>query len=57
MVRKIHVQDYNPLIWLDKNTGTKLRILRWAFTLKPFNYKVVHKKGITHQIADSLTIP
>jgi len=47
--------DHNPLVWLEKNTGVNPRLLRWALTLQPFNYEVVHRKGRLHQNADTLS--
>ena len=47
--------DHHPLVWLERNTGANPRLLRWALTLQPFNYEVVHRKGRLHQNADSLS--
>ncbi|GFT30727.1 retrovirus-related Pol polyprotein from transposon 17.6 [Trichonephila clavipes] len=29
--------DHNPLVWLEKNTGTNPRLLRWSLILQAFN--------------------
>lgn len=47
--------DHNPLVWLEKNTGTNPRLLRWALILQSFNYEIVHRTGKQHQNADSLS--
>ncbi|GFY31309.1 hypothetical protein TNCV_752701 [Trichonephila clavipes] len=31
--------DHNPLVWLEKNTGTNPRLLRWSLILQSFNYE------------------
>ncbi|KAF8783054.1 Retrovirus-related Pol polyprotein like [Argiope bruennichi] len=46
--------DHNPLVWLEKNSGTIPRLLRWALILQSFNYEIV-RKGKQHQDADSLS--
>ncbi|KAF8782544.1 Retrovirus-related Pol polyprotein like [Argiope bruennichi] len=30
--------DHNPLVWLEKNSGTKPRLLRWALILQSFKF-------------------
>lgn len=47
--------DHNPLVWLQQNVGNNPRLLRWALALQQWNYEVVHKKGILHKNADSLS--
>ncbi|GFW81650.1 retrovirus-related Pol polyprotein from transposon 17.6 [Trichonephila clavipes] len=37
--------DHNPLAWLEKNTGTNPRLLRWSLILQSFNYEIAYWKG------------
>ncbi|GFU46291.1 retrovirus-related Pol polyprotein from transposon gypsy [Trichonephila clavipes] len=42
--QKLVIQtDHNPLVWLEKNTGTNPRLLRWSLILQAFNYEIAYR--------------
>ncbi|GFR10314.1 retrovirus-related Pol polyprotein from transposon 17.6 [Trichonephila clavata] len=45
----------NPLVWLEKNTGTNPRLLRWGLILQSFKYEIAYLKGKQSRNADSLS--
>ncbi|GFX78065.1 retrovirus-related Pol polyprotein from transposon 17.6 [Trichonephila clavipes] len=47
--------DHNPLVWLEKNTGTNPRLLRGSLILQAFNYEIACRKGKQNQNAVSLS--
>lgn len=51
----IIVTDHNPLVWLKNNVSLNPRLMRWALTLQPYNYTVVHRSGKNHKNVDALS--
>ncbi|GFX94295.1 retrovirus-related Pol polyprotein from transposon 17.6 [Trichonephila clavipes] len=47
--------DHNPLVWLNRNVSSNPRLMRWALALQPYNFRIVHRSGKSHKIADSLS--
>lgn len=47
--------DHRPLTWLKSNSGANARLMRWALTLQPYNFEIVHKSGKLNQNADALS--
>ncbi|GFX45769.1 retrovirus-related Pol polyprotein from transposon 17.6 [Trichonephila clavipes] len=47
--------DHNPLVWLNRNASSNPRLMRWALALQPYNFKIVHRSGKSHENADSLS--
>ncbi|GFS96240.1 transposon Tf2-9 polyprotein [Trichonephila clavipes] len=39
--------DHNPLVWLNRNVSSNPRLMRWALTLQPYNFRIVHRSGLT----------
>lgn len=37
--------DHDPLVWLKRNAGKNPRLMRWALTLQPYDYTVIHRPG------------
>ena len=49
------VTDHKALTSLQHMTGGGARVTRWALSLQPFTYQVVHRQGARHQDADGLS--
>ena len=49
------VTDHSALTWLLSQKEPKGRICRWIAYLQQFNFTVVHKSGVKHTNADSLS--
>ncbi|GFV80605.1 retrovirus-related Pol polyprotein from transposon 17.6 [Trichonephila clavipes] len=47
--------DHYPLVWLNRNVSSNPRLMRWALALQPYNFRIVHRSGKSHKIADSLS--
>ncbi|GFY54534.1 retrovirus-related Pol polyprotein from transposon 17.6 [Trichonephila inaurata madagascariensis] len=41
--------DHNPLVLLEKNTGTNPKLLLWALILQSSNYEIAYWKGKQNQ--------
>ena len=51
------VTDHQPLKWLLDNKAAKsAQHLRWALMVSEYEFKVLHRPGITHQNADARRI-
>ncbi|GFW17389.1 retrovirus-related Pol polyprotein from transposon 297 [Trichonephila clavipes] len=37
--------DHNPFVWLNRNVSSNPRLMRWALTLQPYNFRIVHRSG------------
>jgi hypothetical protein len=49
------VSDHNPLRWLDRTSGSNLRLLRWSLMLQQYDFEIVHRPGSAHKNADALS--
>lgn len=47
--------DNNAVKYLFANNHTKSRIHRWRWALLEYNFEVVHRKGVTNNVADALS--
>ena len=50
------VTDHRSLLYLDKMKDSKARLTRWALSLQPYRYEIVHRAGVSHGNADGLSI-
>ena len=54
-VRFTLITDHEPLKWLMTQTKLMGRKARWVCTLQEFDFEVIHRSGLTHGNADSLS--
>jgi hypothetical protein len=47
--------DHQPIKWLMTNDKLINKLARWAFILQKYEFKVIHRPGITHQNADTMS--
>lgn len=47
--------DHKPLVYLNKFKGNNSRLLRWALSLQPYNFRIVHIAGSDNVGADLLS--
>jgi hypothetical protein len=46
--------DHQPIKWLMTNDKLAGKLARWALILQEYEFKVIHRPGITHQNADTM---
>ncbi|CAM6125100.1 unnamed protein product [Calypogeia fissa] len=47
--------DHQPLKWLMTNDKLTGKLARWALILQEYEFEVIHKAGVTHQNADTMS--
>jgi len=47
--------EHQPIKWLMTNDKLTGKLARWAFILQEYEFKVIHRPGITHQNADTMS--
>jgi hypothetical protein len=47
--------DHQPIKWLMINDKLIGKLIRWALILQEYEFKVIHRLGITHQNADTMS--
>ncbi len=47
--------DHEPIKWLMTNDKLTSKLARWALILQEYDFKVIHRPGITHQNADTMS--
>jgi hypothetical protein len=47
--------DHQPIKWLMTNDKLTGKLVRWVLTLQEYEFKVIHRPGITHQNADTMS--
>jgi hypothetical protein len=47
--------DHQPIKWLMTNDKLTNKLARWALILQEYEFKVIHRPGITHQNADTMS--
>ena len=51
------VTDHSALKWLMEITDQTGRLARWAIYLQIFDFEIIHRRGILHTNADTLSRP
>lgn len=49
------ITDHQPLRWLMTNNKLSGKLARWAMLLQEYDFEVVHKAGMCHQNANTLS--
>jgi len=47
--------DHQPIKWLMTNDKLTSKLAHWALILQEYEFKVIHRLGITHQNADTMS--
>ena len=47
--------DHQPLKWLMTNDKLTGKLARWALILQEYEFEVIHRPGVTHQNADTMS--
>jgi hypothetical protein len=47
--------DHQRIKWLMTNDKLTSKLVHWAFILQEYEFKVIHRPGITHQNADTMS--
>jgi len=47
--------DHQPIKWLMTNDKLIGKLARWALILQEYEFKVIHRPGLTHQNADTMS--
>jgi hypothetical protein len=47
--------DHQPIKWLMTNAKLTSKLARWALILQEYEFKVIHRPGITHQNVDTMS--
>jgi hypothetical protein len=47
--------DHHPIKWLMTNDKLTSKLARWAFIFQEYKFKVIHRLGITHQNANTMS--
>ena len=51
------VTDHSALAWLMNITEPAARLARWAIYLQAYEFEIMHRKGVIHTNADTLSRP
>ena len=51
------VTDHSALKWLMEISDPTGRLARWAIYLQIFDFEIIHRRGILHTNADTLSRP
>ena len=54
---EIVLTDHSALMWLMKMKDPVARLARWAIYLQAFDFEIIHRKGLIHSNADTLSRP
>ncbi len=49
--------DHQPIKWLMTNNKHTSKLVHWALILQEYEFKVIHRPGITHQNTHTMSLP